>query len=123
MLKFTVADRESCEQCGMFRVLPVCGFNCQVYKCQNYCTGSVTPRHFNDRSVFTSFLNSMHFCFYIRLIVLYDFECCSNVRVYHFSVLGIKDRANSYTVSLNVSTIVMLRLLCCCFICFRSSVQ
>jgi len=45
MSKFTVADRESCEQCGMFKVLPVCECNCEVYKCQNYCAGSLTQRY------------------------------------------------------------------------------
>jgi hypothetical protein len=123
MLKFTVADRGSCEQCGMYKVLPVCGCNCQVYKCQNYCTCSLTPRHFNDTTVFTSFPFSVHTCFYIRVIILYDFEFCSNVRVHHFSILGIKYRTNSYTAYSTFSTIVMLRLLSCCFFCFRSSAQ
>jgi len=46
MSKLNVAGKESCAQCGMFKVLPVCGSNCQVYKCQNYGTGSLTTRHF-----------------------------------------------------------------------------
>jgi hypothetical protein len=68
MSKFTVADSESCEQCGMFKILPVCWCNCQIYKCQNCCAGSLTPRHLMT-GLFLLLSHSPHTSVFIRAII------------------------------------------------------